>query len=86
MNYNFTMGFKNVVHFTTGNLNSLRFLPIINTNKFQANILNVLVPVKKNTTTFELTENETKLVKLTWEIECDASYMYPVPVTITNNG
>ncbi|XP_046437852.1 uncharacterized protein LOC124188957 [Daphnia pulex] len=40
------------------------------------------VPVKKNTTTFELTNP----VKLTWKIECNATSMYPVPVSITNNS
>jgi hypothetical protein len=43
------------------------------------------VPVKKNTVTFELTDSETNPVKFTWKIECNATSMYPVPVSITNN-
>jgi|688.fasta_scaffold146400_1 hypothetical protein len=46
-----------------------------------------LVPVKKQTTTFELTDNDLQNpVKLTWNIECNATAMYPVPVSIMNNG
>jgi hypothetical protein len=44
------------------------------------------VPVKKNTTTFELSDSKTNPVKFTWKNECNASYMYPVPVTIKKNG